>query len=102
MSVKTDIEIAREAKTKPIADVAAKIGIPAEALVPYGWTKAKVSFDYINKIQGNKDGKLILLQGAVSKNIEVYRFDGHSLTRDTDATLSMPGRPGAIATRYNR
>jgi DNA-binding beta-propeller fold protein YncE len=50
----------------------------------------------------SKDGKLILLQGAVSKNIEVYRFDGHSLTRDTDATLSMPGRPGAIATRYNR
>ena len=61
MSVKTDIEIAREAKTKPIADVAAKIGIPAEALVPYGWTKAKVSFDYIKKIQGNKDGMLILV-----------------------------------------
>ncbi|HVZ04750.1 formate--tetrahydrofolate ligase, partial [Hyphomicrobium sp.] len=61
MSVKTDIEIAREAKTKPIADVAAKIGVPAEALIPFGWTKAKVSFDYINKIQGNKDGKLILV-----------------------------------------
>jgi DNA-binding beta-propeller fold protein YncE len=50
----------------------------------------------------SKDGKTILLQGAISKNIEVYRFDGHSLTRDTDATLSMPGRPGAIATRYSR
>jgi formate--tetrahydrofolate ligase len=61
VSVKTDIEIAREAKTKPIADVAAKIGVPAEALIPFGWTKAKVSFDYINKIQGNKDGKLILV-----------------------------------------
>ncbi len=61
MSVKTDIEIAREAKTKPIADVAAKIGVPADALIPYGWTKAKVSFDYINKIQSNKDGKLILV-----------------------------------------
>jgi formate--tetrahydrofolate ligase len=61
VSVKTDIEIAREAKTKPIADVAAKIGVPADALIPYGWTKAKVSFDYINKIQGNKDGKLILV-----------------------------------------
>lgn len=61
MSVKTDIEIAREAKTKPIAEVAAKIGIPANALIPYGWTKAKVSFDYINQIQGNKDGKLILV-----------------------------------------
>jgi formate--tetrahydrofolate ligase len=61
VSVKSDIEIAREAKTKPIADVAAKIGVPSHALIPYGWTKAKVSFDYINKIQGNKDGKLILV-----------------------------------------
>jgi formate--tetrahydrofolate ligase len=61
VSVKTDIEIAREAKTKPIAEIAAKIGVPADALIPYGWTKAKVSFDYINKIQSNKDGKLILV-----------------------------------------
>ena len=41
--------------------MAAKIGVPAHALIPYGWTKAKVSFDYINQIQGNKDGKLILV-----------------------------------------
>jgi formate--tetrahydrofolate ligase len=61
VAVKSDIEIAREAKIKPIADVAAKIGVPAHALIPYGWTKAKVSFDYINQIQGNKDGKLILV-----------------------------------------
>ncbi len=61
MTVKSDIEIAREAKMKPIAEVAAKVGVPAEALVPYGWTKAKVSFDFINKVQGNKDGKLILV-----------------------------------------
>lgn len=50
----------------------------------------------------SKDGKAILLQGAIAKNIEVYRFDGHSLTRDDAATLPMPGRPGAIATRYSR
>ncbi len=61
MSVKSDIEIAREAKMKPIAEVAAKVGVPAESLIPYGWTKAKVSFDFINKVQGNKDGKLILV-----------------------------------------
>ena len=61
MAVKSDIEIAREAKMKPIADVAAKVGIPADALVPYGWTKAKVSFDFINKIQSNPDGKVILV-----------------------------------------
>ena len=50
----------------------------------------------------SRDGKVILLQGAIDKNIEVYRFDGRSLTRDANATLSMPGRPGAIATRYSR
>ncbi len=61
MTVKSDIEIAREAKLKPIADVAAKIGVPAEALVPYGWTKAKVSAEYIKQIEGNKDGKVILV-----------------------------------------
>jgi formate--tetrahydrofolate ligase len=61
VTVKSDIEIARAAKQQPIADVAAKVGVPADALVPYGWTKAKVSFDFINKIQGNKDGKLILV-----------------------------------------
>ncbi|MBL8884116.1 MAG: formate--tetrahydrofolate ligase [Hyphomicrobium sp.] len=61
MSVKSDIEVAREAKLKPISEVAAKVGVPAEALIPYGWTKAKVSFDYINKLQDNPDGKLILV-----------------------------------------
>ncbi len=61
MSVKSDIEIAREAKIKPIAEVAAKIGVPSQALIPYGWTKAKVSTDYINQIQANKDGKVILV-----------------------------------------
>jgi formate--tetrahydrofolate ligase len=61
VSVKSDIEVAREAKLKPISEVAAKVGVPADALIPYGWTKAKVSFDYINKIQGNPDGKLILV-----------------------------------------
>ena len=61
MPVKSDIEIAREAKIKPIAEVAAKIGVPSQALIPYGWTKAKVSTDYINQIQINKDGKVILV-----------------------------------------
>lgn len=61
MSVKSDIEIAREAKIKPIAEVAAKIGVPSNALIPYGWTKAKVSTDYINQIQSNENGKVILV-----------------------------------------
>ncbi|HVV27293.1 MAG TPA: hypothetical protein VHC40_04945 [Rhizomicrobium sp.] len=50
----------------------------------------------------SRDGKTILLQSAIDRAIEVYRFDGHALTRDAGITLSMPGRPGAIATRYSR
>ncbi|MDH4983211.1 formate--tetrahydrofolate ligase [Hyphomicrobium sp. D-2] len=61
MTVKSDIEIARAAKMKPIGEVAAKVGIPAEALIPYGTTKAKVSFDYIDAQKDAKDGKLILV-----------------------------------------
>ena len=61
MSVKSDIEIAREAKMKPIAEVGKKIGIPDSALLNYGPYKAKISFDFINSTQKNKDGKLILV-----------------------------------------
>ena len=61
MTVKSDIEIARAATMRPIAEVAAKVGIPADALVPYGTTKAKVSFDYIDSLKGRPDGKLVLV-----------------------------------------
>jgi formate--tetrahydrofolate ligase len=61
MAVKSDIEIAREAKMKPIAEVGAKIGIPADALLQYGPTKAKISYEYIQAQQAKKDGKLILV-----------------------------------------
>jgi formate--tetrahydrofolate ligase len=58
---KSDIEIAREAKMKPITEVGAKLDMPAEALMQYGPTKAKVSFDYLESIKSQKDGKLILV-----------------------------------------
>src|SRR2546425_11913487 len=61
MAVKSDIEIAREAKMKPISEIGRRIGIPDSALLNYGHYKAKVSFDFINQAQKNKDGKLILV-----------------------------------------
>ena len=61
MSAKSDIEIAQAAEVQPIAEIAAKLEIPPEALVPYGHDKAKISADFI-KSNGNKtDGKLILV-----------------------------------------
>ena len=58
---KSDIEIAREAKMKPITEVGEKLSIPADALMQYGPTKAKLSYDYLESLKSNKDGKLILV-----------------------------------------
>lgn len=58
---KTDIEIARAAKKKPIMEVGAKLDIPAEALLPYGHDKAKISAEFIRSVQDRPDGKLILV-----------------------------------------
>ncbi|MYG11027.1 MAG: formate--tetrahydrofolate ligase [Rhodobacteraceae bacterium] len=57
----TDIDIARQAKKKPIQDIGAKLGIPSESLIPFGHDKAKVSADYLDTIKNNRDGKLILV-----------------------------------------
>ena len=61
MSYKSDIEIARGAEKKPIQEVGAHLGIPAEHLLPYGHDKAKVSQEFINSVQDQKNGKLILV-----------------------------------------
>ncbi len=61
MSHKSDIEIAREAQKRPIQEIGSKLGIPSEHLLPYGHDKAKVSQDFINSVQKDDDGKLILV-----------------------------------------
>ena len=61
MTVKSDIEIARQAKMKPIMEVGRGLGIPEKDLIPYGHTKAKVHLDYIETLARKKDGKLILV-----------------------------------------
>lgn len=61
MTIKTDIEIAREASKKPIQEIGAKLGIPSADLLPFGHDKAKVSEEFIKSVKGNKDGKLILV-----------------------------------------
>ncbi|MXZ49876.1 MAG: formate--tetrahydrofolate ligase [Rhodobacteraceae bacterium] len=57
----TDIDIARQAKKKPIQEIGAKLGIPSESLIPFGHDKAKISAGYLDTIKTNKDGKLILV-----------------------------------------
>ena len=57
----SDIEIARAANKKPIQEIAAKIGISNEHLLPYGHDKAKVSEAFIKSLANEKDGHLILV-----------------------------------------
>ncbi len=57
----TDIEIAQAARMLPIGEVAAKLGIPAAHLEPYGHYKAKVSLGYVDSLAGRPDGRLILV-----------------------------------------
>ena len=57
----SDIEIARAAEKKPIFEIGDVLGIPSAELVPFGHDKAKVSQNFINSVQGRKDGKLILV-----------------------------------------
>jgi len=57
----SDIDIARAADMQPIAEIGAKLGISREALLPYGHTKAKVSYEFIETLAGRPNGKLILV-----------------------------------------
>ncbi|MDO5040669.1 MAG: formate--tetrahydrofolate ligase [Peptoniphilus sp.] len=59
--VKTDIQIAEEANMLPIAEVAKKCGLHEDEIENYGKYKAKISFDAINRLKDEKDGKLILV-----------------------------------------
>lgn len=61
MAMKTDIEIAREANKLHIHDVAARLDIPQEALLPYGHDKAKLAAPFIDGLQQRPNGKLILV-----------------------------------------
>jgi len=57
----TDIEIAQQAKMKPVTEIAKLLGIEADELEAYGKYKAKISEEFIEKVKDRPDGKLILV-----------------------------------------
>jgi len=57
----SDIEIARAASMKPIQKIGARLNIPDDSLLPYGRTKAKISGEFIEGLNGQDSGKLILV-----------------------------------------
>ena len=59
--MKTDIEIAQEAELYPITEVAKSLDMTMDDLELYGKYKAKISDEYLKKIENNENGKLILV-----------------------------------------
>ncbi|TFF17724.1 formate--tetrahydrofolate ligase [Jiella endophytica] len=57
----SDIAIARAATKKPIKEIAARLGMSEEDIVPYGHDKAKISAPFLNSLESRPDGKLILV-----------------------------------------
>ena len=57
----SDIELAQQAKLKPIADIARELGIQEDELEPYGRYKAKLNERLIERLQDRADGKLVLV-----------------------------------------
>lgn len=59
--MKTDVQIAQEAKLKPIVDIARYLGIDEDSLIQYGKYKAKVDLKLLDELKDKEDGKLILV-----------------------------------------
>ena len=59
--MKSDIEIAQNAKMEPIVKIAEKLGVLEDEIEQYGKYKCKISLDIVKKNENKKDGKLILV-----------------------------------------
>ncbi len=57
----SDGDIARAARLMPIAAIGEKLGIPTDALIPYGHTKAKIAGSYLKQLRDRPDGDLVLV-----------------------------------------
>ena len=58
---KTDIEIARDTKLEHINNIANKLAIPESAVHCYGHHKAKIDYQFLDSLSGERNGKLILM-----------------------------------------
>lgn len=64
MSDPSDIDIARAARLAPIAQIGETLGLPAQALIPYGNDKAKINSAFLASRARGEDGKLILVSAV--------------------------------------
>ncbi len=60
-NVPSDIDIAQAANKLPISEIAAKLNIAGDDIIPYGHDKAKIGYDFVSSLNDKEDGKLILV-----------------------------------------
>jgi formate--tetrahydrofolate ligase len=68
MAIPPDIEIAQDAKLKPITEIAANLGLSDDDIEQYGKYKAKISLDVLRRNQDKPDGKLIVVSAVTPTN----------------------------------
>jgi formyltetrahydrofolate synthetase len=97
--VPSDLEIAQAAELKPIMEIAEKIGLLQEELVPYGWYKAKVSLDVLERLKDKPNGKYIdvtaitptpLGEGKTTTTVGLTQGMGTALGKNVVACIRQP------------
>jgi methylenetetrahydrofolate dehydrogenase (NADP+)/methenyltetrahydrofolate cyclohydrolase/formyltetrahydrofolate synthetase len=97
--VPSDLEIAQAAEIKPIMEIAAKVGLLQEELVPYGWQKAKVSLDVLERLKNKPNGKYIdvtaitptpLGEGKTTTTVGLTQGLGTALGKNVMACIRQP------------
>ena len=96
MSVKSDIEIAQAAEVRPITEIASKLDIPQESLIPYGHDKAKINADFIKSLADK--GRVIRIPIHMLNTIKKCYFVAKHLTQELGrdpTSISNNVRPSA-------
>lgn len=78
--MKTDVQIAQEAKMKPIKEVADYLGFPEEAIELYGNYKAKLNIHELKDYKDRPNGKLILVTAVPEQVTIIILFDAPSIS----------------------
>jgi methylenetetrahydrofolate dehydrogenase (NADP+)/methenyltetrahydrofolate cyclohydrolase/formyltetrahydrofolate synthetase len=98
-NVPSDLEIAQAAKQRPILEIAKKVGLREEELVPYGWYKAKVSLSVLDRLKDRPNGKYIdvtaitptpLGEGKTTTTVGLTEALGTALGKNVIACIRQP------------
>jgi len=97
--MKTDLQIAQEAEIVPILDIAKKVGLAESDLEPYGWYKAKVHLDVVERLKDKPNAKYIdvtaitptpLGEGKTTTTVGLSQALGSQLGKNVFTCIRQP------------